>query len=214
MITVTDAVRSTLLEDDIGLQAAQAGVLNLSAYAERILPAVEQATHKDVKKGTVVVALARITEQVSGLPSLRPDVILDDLSIKFPLCSATFRKTALTRQKLASLHQAVPISENAFFTLTQSISEITIIAPQSLFEEIFKHFEEPPVAIYKDRVAITVRFAEAYLAIPNILYTLQATLAVHRINFTEVVSTYTEFSFIIAKQDLETASLAMQKLLR
>ncbi len=62
MITVTDATRSILLEDDIALQALHMGLLNLSAYAEQILPAVEEKTIKEVKKGTIVVALTRITE--------------------------------------------------------------------------------------------------------------------------------------------------------
>ena len=214
MITITDAVRNIVLEDDIGLLSAQAGLLNFSAYAEKILPVIEEKTHKQVKKGTVVVALTRIAEEIGNLPSLRPQIALDDLSIKSPLCDVTFSKTALSRQNLANLYQSITISENAFFTATQSMSEITIVAPQSLLDDILKNFEENPIAIYKDRVGITVRFAKAYLSIPNVLYTLQASLAVQRINFTEVISTYTEFSFIIDKEDLEIASQALQKFLK
>ena len=214
MITITETVRTIILEDDIAFQAAQAGLLNYSAYAEKILPIVEQKTHKLVKKGTIVVALTRITQELVVLPSLRPDVIVDDLSIKSPLCDITFQKTTLIRQKMASLYKGITISENAFFTLTQSMSEVTIVAPQSLLKDILAHFEEAPIAIYKDRVGITIRFAREYLSIPNVLYTFQASLAVHRINFTEVVSTYTEFSFIIDKQDLEIALQAMQKFLK
>jgi aspartokinase len=214
MITVTDATRSILLEDDIALQAMHLGWLNLSAFAESILPLLEERTFKDVKKGTAVVALSRIAEEISGSDSLRPLVRLDDLSIKSPLCDISFNKTGLTRKKLANLYQHVDIDENAFLTLTQSMSEITIIAPQSLLEDILRHFDEEPKAIYRDRVGITVRFSKEYLPIPNILYTLQAALAVHKINFTEVISTYTEFSFIINKVDLEIATQALQKFLR
>ena len=214
MITVTETVRTIILEDDIAFQAAQAGLLNYSAYAEKILPIVEQKTHKTVKKGTIVVALTRITQELVALPNLRPDVIVDDLSIKSPLCDITFQKTTLIRQKMASLYKGITISENAFFTITQSMSEVTIVAPQSLLKDILGHFEEAPIAIYKDRVGITIRFAKVYLSIPNVLYAFQASLAVHRINFTEVVSTYTEFSFIIDKQDLEIALQAMQKFLK
>jgi aspartokinase len=214
MVTITDSVRSIMLEDDIGLQAAQTGLLNLSAYAEKILPIVEEKAQKKVKKGSLVVALSRVVEEISKLPNLRPQIVLEGLSIKSPLCDITFSKTELSRQKLSSLQQNIEISENAFFTSTQSMSEITIIAPQSLLNDILKHFGETPLIVYKDRTGVTVRFAKTYLAVPNVLYALQASLAVHRINFTEVVSTYTEFSFIIDKKDLETATQALQKFLK
>jgi aspartokinase len=214
MITITDVTRSILLEDDIALQAMHTGLLNLSAYAKRILPVLEEKTFKEVKKGTIVVALARIAHEIEGSASLRPQIILDDLSIKSPLCDISFNKTELTRGKLTNLYQNIEINENAFFTLTQSISEITIIAPQSLLNDILTHFNEEPKAVYRDRVGITVRFSKEYLSVPNVLYTIQAALAVRKINFTEVISTYTEFSFIINKEDLEIATQALQKFLK
>jgi len=211
MITITEAVRSIVLDDDIAHQAIYDGLLNLSAYAEKISSKVEERAHKKVQKGTVVVALTRISEEINNLSSLRPRVVLDDLIIKMPLCDITFSKTELTRSKLASLYSGIEISENAFFMSTQGMSEITIIAPESLIDNILMHFENKPIVIYKNRAGITVRFAKEYLDVPNILYTLQAALAVHRINFTEIVSTYTEFSFVIDKADLEVATQALQK---
>ena len=214
MITITNTTRLILLEDDIALQSLQAGLLNLSAYAQQILPKVEAKTLKKVKKGTVVVALARIAKEIDGSINLRPKVILDDLSIKSPLCDITFNKTKLNRKKLATLYQSIEIKENFFFTTTQSMSEITIVAPQSLLESILNHFEDEPKAIFKDRVGITVRFSKEYLSVPNVLYTIQSALAVHSVNFTELISTYTELSFIIDKKYLQVSVQALQDFLR
>lgn len=50
MITITDTVRDILFGDDVGLQAAQAGLLNYSAYAEKILPLIQKVTLKPVKR--------------------------------------------------------------------------------------------------------------------------------------------------------------------
>lgn len=214
MLTVTDSTRATLLDDDIALQAIQSGVLNFSAYAEKILPIIEERTFKAVKKGTVVVALIRISNEMKSVAQLRPAITLDGLNIKSPLCGITFSKTQSSRSKLLTLYQDISMDENAFFTVTQSMSEITIVAPQSLLQSILNHFDQDPKAIYKNRVALTVRFSKQYLSVPNVLYTIQAALAVHRINFTEVISTYTEFSFIIDKEDLQTATKALQKFLK
>lgn len=214
MKTITDTARSILLEDDIVLQTVHSGLLNLSAYAEKIIPMIEKKTFKKVKKGTVVVALTRIAKEITGSANLRPQIILDDLSIKSPLCDISFNKTESSRKKLMNLYQSIEVDEHAFFTVTQSMSEITIVAPQSLLDTILSHFNEEPKAIYRDRIGITVRFSKEYLPIPNVLYTLQAALAVHKINFTEVISTYTEFSFIINKENLEIAIQALQKFLK
>lgn len=214
MITITDTTRSVLLNDDIALQAAHSGLLNFSAYAEKILPIIEERTFKKIKKGTVVVALTRISNELAVIANLRPELTLDDLSIKSTLCDITFNKTETTRAKLANLNKVIKIDENAFFTVTQGVSEITVIAPQTQLEPILNHFYEKPKAVYQNRVGITVRFSKQYLPIPNVLYTLQSALAVHRININEVISTYTEFSFIIDKNDLEIATKALQRFLR
>lgn len=213
-MTITDATRTILQEDDIALQAMQSGLLNFSAYAEKILAMVGEKTFKQVKKGTIVVALIRISHETNQEETIRPPVVLDDLSITSPLCDISFHKTAANRKKLSSLYQSIEIDEHAFFTVTQSISEITIVAPQAFLENILAHFGEEPKAVYKERVGITVRFSQEYLAVANVLYTIQAAMAVHRINFTEIISTFTEFSFILHKDDLEIASRTLQKFLR
>lgn len=214
MLKISDAVEQLLRQDDIALQAMELGFLNLSAYAEVILPQVENLTFKAVKKGTIVVALTRLSAHLEGKVSIRPKVVLDDLSIRSPLCDIAFTKTPETRQKLTALYQSIALSENAFFAVTQSMTEITIIAPQSLADSIVKHFGTEPKAVFSDLVGITVKFSDEYLSVPNMLYTLQAALAVHHINFIEIISTYTEFSFIIDKKYLEIATKALRQFFR
>lgn len=214
MLKVTDAVKTTLLSDDVALQAMEAGILNLSAYADQIQEKVEKITFKAVKKGTIVAALARLSPEIKSSSQLKPPVTLDDLSIKSPLCDITFAKTPQTRNKVLDLYNKIEVNENAFFTVTQGVSEITIIAPQSLMEDILVHFATEPKAVYTDKVGITVRFSTDYLEVPNMLYTLESALAVHHVNFIEIISTYTEFSLILDQEYLETATKVFKQFLR
>jgi len=211
MLKVAAAVKTLLLTDDIALLALQNGYLNLSAYAQKIHLPIEEATMKAVKTGTIVSALARLADSIQSQPSLRPKVILDDLTTRSPLCDISFFKTEENRVKLIALYENLNVTENAFFTVTQSMSEITIIAPQSYAEAILSHFGSQPKAIFTDQVAVTVRFNQDYLEVPNILYTLQSALAVHHINCIEIVSTYTEFSFVIDKKYLEMTIRALDQ---
>lgn len=211
MLRVSDAVRTIVLSDDVALQAMEKRILNFSSYAAQILPKVEKKTIKSVKKGTVVAALTRLSRDIRSQSPMKPSVALDDLSIRSPLCDISFSKTAMTRRKLAELNQKISLEENAFFTVTQSMSEITIIAPQSLQKSILAHFDTEPKAVFSELAGITVRFSESYLSVPNVLFTIQAALAVHRINFIEIVSTYTELSFILDQKYLEIATHALRQ---
>jgi len=48
-----------------------------------------------------------------------------------------------------------------------------------------------------------VRFVEEeYIEVPNMIYALVAALASKRINLIEIVSTFTEISFIVRQKDM------------
>ena len=163
-----------------------------------------------------------IDEVLAPKPELRPRIYAYAIAdaahaglLKVGQTTRDVRQRVAEQLKTAAIQNfTIELDENAFFTVTQSKSEITIVAPQSLLDDILSHFDEEPKAVYRDQVGITVRFSKEYLPVPNVLYTLQAALAVHKINFTEVISTYTEFSFIIDKENLEIATRALQKFLR
>ncbi len=90
MLKVTDTVLDLISADELALEALRAGFLNYSAYADKILPQVENLTKKPVQKGTIVVAISRIAKNASKLTSpLKPDVVLTDLSIKSSKNSST-----------------------------------------------------------------------------------------------------------------------------
>ncbi len=214
MRTIIDTTRQIVLADDVAQQALAENILNLSAYAEKIQPKIEAITYKSVKKGSIVVALTRLAEEVRHLENLRPNVIIESLHIQSTLCSITFEKTTSTRQQLSTLHNTLKLSESAFFTSTQSTSEITLIAPQSALPTILEHFSPPPKALYQNQVGLSVTFAQKYLEIPNVLYALQAALAVQRVNFTEVVSTYTEFCFVVDEGSLDVATRVLRQFMQ
>lgn len=211
MITITEATRSLVLADSLALQAISKGVLNYSAYADNILAQVEAHTFKSVQKGSVVVALIRIASELQHRPPLQPEIVIDTLSFKTGLCSVTFARTLDTQKKAAELRQHIQLSDTAFFTYTQSTSQITLIFPENVLAQTLEHFVVSPVATFHNQVGVSVQFSETYLQLPNVLYTLLSSLAVQHINLTEIVSTYTEFCFILSKNDLEAVSKILKK---
>ncbi len=211
MLTVTDAVRKILFSSDVPLEAMRSGILNFSAYAQSIHSQVEKMTWKTVKLGTIVVALTRIATTLEQVPTLRPQVKIDDLKIKFPLVDVSYEKTDALVQKLSKLQAALDITTKKVFVVTEGSSEITIIASQELHDAILSHFSVKPKGDFKDLVGITVSFDQHYLSVQNVIYALTSSVASKRINIIELISTYSELMFVIEEKDRQECVEALQE---
>lgn len=201
MITIAQATAQFLYDDEIAREALVRGVLNLSSYAKQLQPQIEERLYKNVQVGSIVTALSRLTAIAGKVTPLKATVHIEDMSIKSPLCELTYEKTVEVCRAITRL--GTRYSGRGFFTSTQGMGEITLIAAQEYKEEIVKLVSATPKGLYDNLAAITVRFREdQYIEVPNMIYTLVSALAVRRINLIEIVSTYTEISFIVRQADM------------
>lgn len=212
MIKVSEAVEELINGDEIALEAHKIGILNLSAYAKTIKPTIEKMLLKPAEVGTIVVALSRIKTNTNNSPALKPHVKIEELSIKSPLSDITYYKNVQTLKALSKLPGK--LAENGFLTITQGINEITIICSKELEKDILKYFETAPKGKYEDLVALTAKFDEKeYIEVPNMIFTLGSALATKRINLIEIVSTYSEISFIVKNADMQTTIDSLKQFL-
>jgi aspartokinase len=211
MRTVTQIVRQIVTESEVPLEAIREEILNFSAYAKQIHPAVEKLTWKSVKVGTITVALTRIAKELPNTPPLRPQITIDDLKIKYPLVDISFEKTAHALERLSTIAGILESDAKKVFVTTEGMSEISIVASAKLSETIQNHFGIAPKAIFIDLVGISVGFDPKYLDIPNTLYTLISAVASQRINIIELISTHTELMFVIRHEDREKCLEVLQR---
>lgn len=210
MIKVSDIVEQLIKTDELALESLREGLLNLSAYADKILPQVRNATFNEAKKGTIVVALSRLSKTLASdkTPSLKPELKLTDIGVKSSLAGIVFDKTADIQRKIAVLHP-FQISLDDMFSVSEGPSEVTLICTEKSKEKILKSFDTKPKYVFEDLVALTVKYSEQYAKMPNIYYVLVSALAHKRINIVEIVANFTEVSFIIKKEDMEEALKAL-----
>lgn len=208
MITVAQITKKVLLNDPIAFEAARLNLLNLSAYAEQIKERVEEKTFKEVKKTTIVVALSRMLDEIKATEPLVRKIKLDDVIIKTPICDISYEKNIANITKAQNF--AKQVNQKDFFTITQSNSEITIIAPSAMKNKILKHFDDKPKKVFENMVCITARFGEEYLEVNNIIFSIIRALAIKRINIIEIVSTYTELSVIVSQEDMQSTLEALK----
>lgn len=215
MLKITDIVKDILFASEPELTALSRHVLNLSAYAKRIQPEVERRALKKVQAGTIVVALSRISSDLSDEDPLLPRVVLDSIAVKSNLAEITFNKTAENKMQAQKLATKKQFAQADFLATVYGVGEISIFCPMSLVQPIIESFKpEKPRLVLGNLAALTVQFAERYIETPNMYFALLRALAVKKLNIVELISTYTELTFLVRQKDLNELFVLMNGLMR
>lgn len=203
MLSVTNAVLDILKKDETGLEACIYGVLNYSAYANKIHSLVEKNTLKTVKKGTIVSALSRIAQnKLKDIPSYKPNIKIHNLNVKSPIYTLVYDKTADVQRRVSTLNPFL-VNPTDIFSATEGTAEILLSCSEKSREFIKKHIGIIPKKEFENVAAITAQFSEEQSNMPNLLHVLFTALGHKRINLLYVVSGYTEISFLVDKKDME-----------
>lgn len=200
MLTIPEITKEILSRDNVNLEALRQRTLNLRAYARKIQKEVQKKSFKEVRIGTIVMALSRMEKTLEEVPGLAPSIKIEGLNIKSDLIVINYEKTADVLNILSSL--SIERRDKDFFVISESLAEIAIIASIGNMEIIKSKISQRPKSEFKDAIAVTLRFNEDYVKVPNVLYGFVSSLAIKRVNLFEIVSTLTEVSFIINKDDM------------
>lgn len=213
MTSAFQLIEKNLYGDDIAREALRLNYLNMSAYAKKIRPHISRKLYKPVSVASIVVSLSRIRGKFAHQPDYRPVVHIEDLSLRANLSEVTYEKTKEAVIAAAKLNTLI-IHPEAFFAITQGTRELTVICDSAHLEQVMSQFPAEPKGRYADLTAVTVRFIEQeYIEVPNMIFTLISALAVQRINLIEIVSTYTELSFVVRNRDAERTISAFSQFL-
>ncbi len=213
MLKVIEAVQAIVEESEIASSSLRDGYLNLAAYARDIRREVETRTKKTVGTGTIVVSLSRLRVRLRKTKPLVPKVAVHDVALRSDLTEITYSRTPETLHVIKQLYQDRRITASDYLLVSQGTAEITLIvndAVVSVVQQLFLPWK--PKKVIPDLASLTVRFSEDYIPIPNIMYALMRRLALHYINVVEIVSTYTELTFVVFKKDVTASLSALTKL--
>ncbi len=214
MIKVADTVRSIVNSSEVARSALSEGYLNLSAYGKKIQREVSRQARKPVQIGTIVVALSRLAKTIEKSKRIVPPVEITSLSVKTGLAEIAFDKTKTNRERLQQLYQDKDFLSADFFTVTSGNAEIAVVCPMHLQKAVRRYFGNQKPKLELDNLAgLTLRFDESYINIPNQTFALVRPLALKRINIVEVISTFTELTFLLYQKDLQEAFATFTELL-
>ena len=201
MIKIQPIVREIVMRELEAYFALSNGYMNMSSYAYRIKPKVEELTKKPVTITSLVVSLSRLRKEFKKEKPLIHDVAIKNITTKLPLSEMTYENNSGFTKELEMLHKNIAVSQDDFFTITIGTKEIDIICSANLENKILKHFKIKPIIINHNLAAIGISFGREVFGTPNVFFSLLSVTARARINIEELVSTPTEFIFIVAERD-------------
>lgn len=208
MIKIQPVVREIVLGEVEAYFALTHGYMNMSSYAHRIRPIVEERTKKQVTINGLVVSLSRLRQEFKKEKPLVQEVVITNITTKLPLSEIIYENTNTSIEKMESFHKKISINREDFFTTTISTTELNIVCSSNIANKVLKHFAVKPKFVANNLAAVGISFDQKHFSIPNTLFSLISIIARARINIAEIVSTYTELIFIVAEKDFsKTVSL-------
>jgi aspartokinase len=208
MRTVAEEIAAVVAASPFLEEGLARGIINYSALARDIKPAVESALVKPVSESAILMALKRLAVELEDLTSRGEGLLREvgDLTVRSNLASLTYLRSATILDSQRRLLQEIDEGGGQFVTFTQGVFETTIIVSQQLRKTVELIFaDEAEVSQIDDLSAVVIKFPARAVSTPGVHYSILKQIAWNGIHVIEVVSTYTELTLIVEKRQIDLA---------
>jgi aspartokinase len=123
-------------------------------------------------------------------------------------------KTEDVQKQIKQLYDLVDFRKGDFLTITQGLHEVMIIANKKYEKKIIVKFSEKSIKkLVKDLSSLTINIPETSVETVGLFYTVARALNWENINIVDIVSTFTEMTFIVNENDTSKAFESLKKLI-
>jgi hypothetical protein len=208
MITVSETIREIVSETPFLEEGLARGIINLSALARELQPSLKARLLKPVSESAILMAFKRYSARLDKRATLSGRIMrpLSDLAIRSNLTEFCYAHTPSLLQKLPSLLQAINRRSDRFLTYTQGIFEVNLIVNAQLERAVESCFKrERLISKLTNLSAVTLQLPKTVVQTPGVHYHILKKLAWANINVIEEVSTFSEFTIIFEKSQVDRA---------
>jgi hypothetical protein len=215
MITIGEIAKRLIQKTPFLEEALAEDLINISSLARKLKPQIEQALHKKVKVGAIVMAIKRMNPEYHyklnfGLQQFVNN--LGDFVIQSGLMHYTFEnsKTLALRQRDLITKIA---GDQVYYSASRGIFETTVVVSNSttkLVEELFRN--EKLIFRKYSLSSITLRLSLKRTETTGFYFYILKKLALEKINIEELISTTNEFTILVRDIDIDRAFSVLMKL--
>ena len=214
MVSVQHIIGALMSRRPFVQEALARGIINYAALAEQLQPEVAEELRKPVTHAAVMMALRRHAEKLGK--HAQKNVLFDqhaDLTAKSDLLEITVVRSATAEGKIKQLYDLADFQQGDMLTVTHGLHEITIISNRKHRKSILQIFGKEVKVVIDDLAALTVRLPQESIEAVGMFYLCTRALSWENIAIVEMVSTYTELTFILRERDIASAYKALKALI-
>lgn len=215
MVTVAHLVEKIIEQRPFLQEALSNGIVNNAALAEELRPQIEKELKKKVKFSAVNMAIRRLAEKLEKTFVVKAKFDKNtDLVTRSDLIELVVYKSEIVQKQLKQIYDLVDFRKGDFLTITQGLHEVMIITNKKYEPKIIKLFENSSVKkIIKNLSSLTLNISETSTEIVGLFYLATRALNWENVNIIDVVSTYTEMTFIVDENETCKAFEALKRLI-
>jgi len=215
MVTVSNVVQK-LVDDNVYVQESMfKGIISFALLAKQIQPEVQEYLGKPVKKHAIEMALRRYSEQLKQKQKTIQFDYSSDIIMKTKICDIAIVGSPMLLVKLKKLYDIVNFERGDILNIIQGSSEVSIVTNERYKQELLEILKGEKILIAEDNlVSLTMTFSKDFFYTPGVIFNIIRNIAWENINIYEIVSTNTELTFIIHKNDAMKGYRALEKLIQ
>jgi hypothetical protein len=209
MVTVAHIVKKMIMDKPFIEEAIRLNIINYGGLADLLLPEIENELRTKVTHASVMMAIRRYADKLENKEFSQN--ILDyikDINVRSNLFEVTIYKTNESKNILQKI-QNLPDSRKG-----DVLSIISIISNERLENQIIKIIPKNEIKQKTKNISgITINLSEEATGAAGLFYIITKNLALENISIIEIVSTWTETSFIVKTKDAAKTFTVIKDLL-
>jgi len=215
MVTISHVVQK-LVEKRIFIQESMKNnIISYGSLAKQLQPEIEEELGKSVKRHAIEMALRRYSEELQSKHKTVSFDYSSDIIMKTQVCDISVLRSPSLISKIKKFYDIVNFEKGDILNIIHGSHEISLATNERYKQKFLVILKEEKVLnIEENLISLTMTFSKDFLYTPGVIFNIIRNIAWENINIFEIVSTNTELTVIIHKNDAIKGYKALEKLIQ
>jgi hypothetical protein len=202
MVTISHVVQKIINERPFLHEALSRGIVSYASLARQMQKEIEQELGKKIKLFAVIMALRRHADKIMTENEKIKFDFHSEVTMKTNLCDICVMKSPKLMAELKNLYSMVDFGRGDTFNVSQCNYEISMVTNEKYKQKLLGLLMGEKIIDVKDNlVSLSLRFPEEFFETPGVIFQIIRNIAWEKINIFEAISTHTEFTLVVDKND-------------
>ncbi len=215
MVTASHLVKKIVSENSFLMEAMSKELISYGNLADQLKPEIEKELGKKVKETAIIMALRRYADELQSFDKkIKKFRFQGEILMRTNIMDFNVVKSGSLLNKIKNLYTLADFGRGDTLNIILGNNEVSIVTNEKYKEKLSNFLKGEKILDKKfDLVALTIAFeGKDFLITPGTIFTAIRKLAWEQINIFEIVSTMTELTFILGKDDSMKAYNVLQGL--